>query len=99
MTLNLYFLISLSAGAAATFAWSRKEMTDVLPGVAMAVSLVPPISLIGININYEAALVEFYIYIFVVNLIGLIIGSFIVYILLKFYNTKKEVEKELDSKN
>ncbi len=94
---NIYFVVALTSGIAATFAWARKEMADVLPGVAMAVPLVPPAALIGINLNSaQMYLAEYYLYIFLSNLMGLVIGSFLVYTLLKFYKTRKEVEKEIE---
>lgn len=96
--LYVYFLVAFTSGIAATLAWTRKETTDVMPGVAMAVTLVPPVSLIGISFSTSTSyLMEFYLYVFVSNLIGLLIGGFLVYTLLKFYKTKKEVEKEIES--
>jgi uncharacterized hydrophobic protein (TIGR00271 family) len=94
---NIYFVVALASGVAATFAWARKEMTDVLPGVAMAVTLVPPAALIGISLNSaETYLAQYYLYIFLFNLMGLVVGSFLVYTLLKFYKTRREVEKEIE---
>ena len=76
---NIYFVVALASGIAATFAWARKEMADVLPGVAMAVSRVPPPALIGISLNSaEMHLAEHYLYVFLFNLIGLVLGSFLV---------------------
>jgi uncharacterized hydrophobic protein (TIGR00271 family) len=39
---------ALAAGAAGAFAISRKDVADSLPGVAIAISLVPPICVVGI---------------------------------------------------
>lgn len=39
---------ALASGAAGAFALSRKEIADALPGVAIAISLVPPLCVVGI---------------------------------------------------
>jgi uncharacterized membrane protein len=40
--------VALASGAAGAFAISREDVSDSLPGVAIAVSLVPPICVVGI---------------------------------------------------
>lgn len=94
-TAILYFLVAVAAGAGGTFAWTRKEVMDVLPGIAIAVSLVPPVSLTGIwlsILNIEA--IQFYSLVFLFNLFGVLVGSLVVFTLLKFYKAEKEVEKK-----
>ena len=94
-TAALYFLVALSAGMAGTFAWARKDVLDILPGVAIAVSLVPPLSLIGIGIGtLNGELARFYLLIFIFNLLGIIAGSLVVFSLLQFYKTKDVVQKK-----
>lgn len=44
-------IIALAAGAAGAFATGREDISDALPGVAIAVSLVPPLSVIGVCIS------------------------------------------------
>jgi uncharacterized hydrophobic protein (TIGR00271 family) len=94
-TAVLYFIISLTSGIAATFAWARKEMAVALPGVAIAVALVPPLSLVGIGFSlFNLALSRFYFFILVFNLVGIIIGSLIVFSLLKFHKAEREVKEK-----
>ncbi len=45
----LDLLIALAAGAAGAFALSRPDVSDSLPGVAIAVALVPPLTVIGVT--------------------------------------------------
>ncbi len=40
-------VIALAAGAAGAFATGREDVSDALPGVAIAVSLVPPLAVVG----------------------------------------------------
>jgi uncharacterized hydrophobic protein (TIGR00271 family) len=94
-TATLYFIVALAAGTAATFAWARREIAEILTGIAIAVSLVPPLSLIGLalaSLNLETA--RFYFMISLFNLLGVIVGSLIVFSLLKFHKTEKKVERE-----
>jgi uncharacterized hydrophobic protein (TIGR00271 family) len=44
----LDLLAALATGVAGAFALSRKDVSDTLPGVAIAVSLVPPLANVGI---------------------------------------------------
>jgi uncharacterized hydrophobic protein (TIGR00271 family) len=41
---------ALASGAAGAFAMSRKDVADSLPGVAIAISLVPPLCVMGIGL-------------------------------------------------
>jgi uncharacterized membrane protein len=44
----LDLVVALAAGAAGAFALGREDVSDALPGVAIAVSLVPPLAASGI---------------------------------------------------
>jgi uncharacterized hydrophobic protein (TIGR00271 family) len=44
----LDLVTALAAGAAGAYALSRPDVSDSLPGVAIAISLVPPLSVVGI---------------------------------------------------
>jgi len=88
----LYFIVAFTSGIAATLAWTRREIAEVLPGIAIAVSLVPPLSFVGIwmsILNLDAA--RFYFSIFFFNVLGIILGSFVVFSLLKFYRAEGKV--------
>lgn len=81
----LYFIVALASGMAVTLAWIRREVSEVLPGVAIAVALVPPLSYIGVGIakwNFEVA--SFFLVIFILNLFGIILGSLGVFSLSQF---------------
>lgn len=42
-------IIAIAAGAAGAYGLSRPDVSDALPGVAIAISLVPPLSVVGIS--------------------------------------------------
>ncbi len=88
----LYFIVALASGFSATYAWVRKEINEILPGVAVAVSLVPPLALLGIGLaGLQFAVIRFNLFIFFFNLIGVLVGSLIVFSLFKFYKVERKV--------
>ena len=48
-TALLYFFVACVSGVAATLAWARKEVSSLLPGVSISVSLVPPLASVGVG--------------------------------------------------
>ena len=93
----LYFIVALVSGVAATLAWVRRETNDILPGVAIAVALVPPWGDFGIGVGiFKGDIISSSALIFIANFIGVIIGSMTVFSLLKFYKTGEKLEKEVD---
>jgi uncharacterized membrane protein len=44
-------IVALAAGAAGAFAFSRDDVADSLPGVAIAIALVPPLCVVGISLS------------------------------------------------
>ena len=92
-TAILYFFVAGISGVAATLAWSHKKISAALPGVSIAVSLVPPLASVGMwasaGVTLEA---KFYLVVFILNLIGIIVGSMIVFTLLGFYKTENKLE-------
>jgi len=75
-------LIALAAGAAGAFAVSRSDIADSLPGAAIAVALVPPLSVIGITLRvgeFDDVLGAFLL--FLTNLVGMILSGALVFLL------------------
>jgi len=48
----LALFMALGSGAAGAFAVSREDVGDTLPGVAIAISLVPPLCVVGITLSH-----------------------------------------------
>lgn len=77
--------IALAAGAAGAFAISRPDVSDSLPGVAIAVALVPPLAVVGTTIQLGAwdeatgAMV-----LFATNFVAIILAGGFVFILTGF---------------
>lgn len=47
----LDLIVALAAGAAGAFAISRDDISDSIPGVAISISLVPPLCVVGISLS------------------------------------------------
>lgn len=91
----VYFIVAVASGAAGAFAWSHKEISEILPGIAIAVSLVPPLSLVGIwfsALQWETA--RFYLLVSLFNLFGVLAGGLVVFSLLKFYKLENKIQKQ-----
>jgi uncharacterized hydrophobic protein (TIGR00271 family) len=92
----LFFLIAFFSGMAATLAWTKKNMLEMLSGVAIAVTVMPPLSLIGIAIVHSASdLALKASMIFSHNFLTIVFGSVVIFLISRF-GAKKEVKKEID---
>ena len=71
--------IALAAGAAAGFVAVRTEASGALPGVGIAVALVPPLATIGITIGVgEPGLAWGSLLLFVTNLVAIVLAASLV---------------------
>lgn len=100
----VYFAIAVAAGLAVSFARVRPEMSETLPGIAISVALIPPISVTGIGLaRLDWGIASGSFLLFVTNVIGIVFASMLVFSLMNFY-VKREVaatalakeEKELE---
>lgn len=92
----LYFLVAFSSGVAATYAWIRKKVDNILPGISIAVSVVPPVAMTAIFLGREPELMRFFLTVFLFNMVGIIGGSMILFSLFRFHHTNKVVEKKIE---
>lgn len=74
--------IAVAAGGAGAFALSRPDVSDSLPGVAVAIALVPPLAVVGLMVsqaNWSAA--SGAILLFVTNLVAILLIGGLVFVL------------------
>jgi uncharacterized hydrophobic protein (TIGR00271 family) len=82
--------LAISAGAAGSFATSRRRIADALPGVAIAVALVPPLSVIGIGIALKLDNIATQsLLLFLTNLTGIIFSGGVVFLLQSYGNLER----------
>lgn len=66
--------IAIAAGGAGAFALSRPDVSDSLPGVAVAIALVPPLAVVGLMISQaEWSAASGALLLFVTNLVAIIL--------------------------
>lgn len=73
--------IAIAAGVAAALASTRRNVADTLPGVAIAVSLVPPLCVAGIGLSIGAwTIAEGAAMLFAVNLVAIVLAATAVFL-------------------
>ncbi|MEM7579402.1 MAG: DUF389 domain-containing protein [Cyanobacteria bacterium P01_A01_bin.80] len=73
--------VALAAGAAGSFAFTRRSIANALPGVAISVALVPPLSVVGIGIGMNSNSVAMGSgLLFLANLAGIIFSGSLVFL-------------------
>jgi len=90
-------LIPIAAGAAASFTWAKKNLSGALPGVAVTVTLLPPLALMGLALaeqNYEILEAAFNVYI--LNVLGIVIGSLFIFLIMGFHRSERTIIKQIE---
>jgi len=90
------FVISLVVGFVATLSFIRKELSQYITGTAIAVTIIPPvcISAVALRLGYPDYFLNA-LWIFLINLTGIIISSIAVFVATGFHHSKRRVIKEL----
>jgi uncharacterized hydrophobic protein (TIGR00271 family) len=79
----LDLVAALASGAAGAFCLSREDVSDSLPGVAIAISLVPPLCVVGVSLaNGQPDAAAGAMLLFVTNLLAILLAGGAVLILL-----------------
>ncbi|MGC1196206.1 MAG: TIGR00341 family protein [Geitlerinemataceae cyanobacterium] len=82
--------VALAAGAAGSFANSRRSIANALPGVAIAVALVPPLSTIGIGLALnQQGLASGALLLFLTNFTAIVLSGALVFLLQRYGNLRK----------
>ncbi|MEX0919284.1 MAG: DUF389 domain-containing protein [Parcubacteria group bacterium] len=90
----MYAVVAAIAGFAAAFAMTKPHLNDTLPGVAIAVALVPPLAEAGVALSsFNWAVFSNALLLLSVNFIGIVFSAMIVFALLRF-SVKKTVTQE-----
>lgn len=89
-------LIPIAAGAAASFTWAKKDLISSLSGVAVTVTLLPPLAAMGLALSVgEELIFKDALAVYGLNVLGIIIGSLTIFLLLGFYKSAKKVIQEV----
>jgi uncharacterized hydrophobic protein (TIGR00271 family) len=95
----LHIAVAIVAGLAASFAIVKPKLNEMLPGVAIAVALIPPIAMTGVGLakgSWSAMTGGFII--FLLNVIGIVFAAMVTFSLMNFYVRRgvamRAIEKE-----
>lgn len=94
---SLYtFLVALVAGTAASYAWAKPNLTDSLPGVAITVTLIPPLTAMGLSLaSNNLVIFKTVLSALILNVFGIIFASIIIFSLMHFHKAKKKLVAEV----
>lgn len=91
-----YGTVAFIAGFAAAFSITKPKLSETLPGIAIAVALIPPIAATGIGLAmFDWEIIRGSFLLFLLNMAAIITGSIIVFSLMNFYVKRKVAEKTL----
>ena len=84
------FGIAMAAGAAGAFANTRRSISSAIPGVAIAVALVPPLSVVGIGMAQGSGSIALgALLLFLTNLICIIFFGSLVFLFQSYGNIER----------
>ncbi len=100
----LYALVAFFSGILAVYSWLTPRKTDkIIPGVGVAVALVPPLSFLGVVLaSGESKFLTDILQLIFVNLFGIFIGGYLTYLISTLlskhshFERGKEVEKQIE---
>jgi uncharacterized hydrophobic protein (TIGR00271 family) len=90
----MYSVVAVIAGLAAAFAIIKPHLNESLPGVAIAVALVPPLATAGVGLSlFDWSIFSNALLLFAVNVIGIMFSAMIVFAMFRF-SIKQKITKE-----
>ena len=96
----LYMYVALFSGAGAVYSWTKPNLSAALPGVAVAVAILPPLCTVGIGLSIlNKEMISGSLEIFLVNIVGIAVSSAVVFAFLGFFNAKKIEVAEIIKEN
>lgn len=88
------FFIAIVAGFAASYTWAKPGLNETLPGISIAITLIPPLTAIGLAAADRNWVIFINVFeVLILNILGIILTSFFVFTLMDFYKARKKVIK------
>lgn len=90
------FAVAVVAGFVASFALVKPHLSETLPGIAISVSLIPPLAVSGVGFAlFDWEIMIQSLVLFGLNILGIILASFTVFFLMNFKRKKKVAEQAI----
>jgi uncharacterized hydrophobic protein (TIGR00271 family) len=95
----LDLVIAIATGAAGAYGLVRRDVASVLPGVAIAISLVPPLAVVGITLGEGASdLALGALLLFLSNVVAILVAGVLVFTAAGYREQAAELEPRLRSR-
>lgn len=92
----LHFLVAVVAGAAVAYALARPDWSETLPGVAISVALIPPLSVVGVGLAmFNMEVIAGATVMFLMNLVGIIFAAMVSFSLMNLYEKQHIAESTI----
>lgn len=89
-------LVAFIAGIAASYTWAKQSLNSTLPGIAITVTLIPPLTAIGLALaNKDWEILREVSSSLYLNIFGIIVSSMFVFYMLDFKKAEKKVISEV----
>ncbi len=86
-------IVALASGFVGGYAYANRKIFSALPGVAISVALLPPLSVVGIGIaKLKFNMVMGASLLFLINLLAILMSSSLVFLIMKVHPRKEEEE-------
>ncbi len=90
----IYFMVAAFSGFAVAYASVRPKLSESLPGVAIAVALIPPLSVVGIGLAaFSLKAVSGALLMFFINVAGIVFAAMLAYSLMDVHHKRFLAEK------
>ena len=88
--------IAFVAGLAASFALVKPQLSATIPGIAISVTLIPPIAVVGIGLaTFSRVLMTDALVMFLVNVVSIVFASMIMFSLMNLYVKRPVAEQAI----
>lgn len=94
----LSIAIAVIAGFAVAYTLAKPGLSETLPGIAVAVAIIPPTAAIGIGLaSFNWAVVVGAIIYLLVNIVGIVFASMLIFSLMNLYTKRNIAAKTADT--
>jgi len=92
----VYFAIAVVAGLGASFALVKPYLSEMLPGVAISVALIPPVAVMGIGLaKFSWEIFSGSFLLLLTNIAGIAFASLVIFSLTDLYPKRKVADKAI----
>lgn len=94
----LYFIVAIISGLAVAYTSVRPNLSSTLPGVAVAVALIPPLAVVGIGVAMlSPSVVAGSLVMFSINVVGMVFAGMVTFSLMDVHHKRFIAEKAIET--